>query len=377
MKTCRKSGLTALRLLAATAAFAIAGVFVQPPPASADSVRNAEWFLSYLRIADAHRLTEGGGVTVALLDSGVDARHPDLAGSVLAGKNFYPEYREDPTVSSDADPAGHGTGMAGLIAGHGHGQDRAAGILGVAPGAKLLPLRVRRSAEFDGGKHRSDLPGAIAWAAAQHVGVMNMSLGSREFSSEEQFAVTRASQADVVMVGAVGNRPRDSGVLYPAGYPGVLVVGGLNRSGKHSVSTLSAPELMIVAPSEETTTTIPGGTYTTRDGGSSSATAIVSGAVALVRARFPQLNAQQVIHRITATADDKGAPGRDPEYGFGVLNVVKALTATIPGEPPATAEPPPAVGREPSRTGGWLLGGGLVLLLVAGGGVWWAVRRRT
>ena len=155
------------------------------------------------------------------------------------------------------------------------------------------------------------------------------------------------------------------------------MVGGLNRSGKHSVSTLSAPELMIVAPSEETTTTIPGGTYTTRDGGSSSATAIVSGAVALVRARFPQLNAQQVIHRITATADDKGAPGRDPEYGFGVLNVVKALTATIPGEPPATAEPPPAVGREPSRTGGWLLGGGLVLLLVAGGGVWWAVRRRT
>jgi len=121
------------------------------------------------------------------------------------------------------------------------------------------------------------------------------------------------------------------------------------------------------------------GGYRTGDGGSSSATAIVSGAVALVRARFPQLNADQVIHRITATADDKGAPGRDPEYGFGVLNVVRALTATIPGEPPARAEAKPveqARSGSGGRTGSVLvLLGGLLLVGAVAGGVWGWRRR--
>jgi subtilisin family serine protease len=120
-----------------------------------------------------------------------------------------------------------------------------------------------------------------------------------------------------------------------------LAVGAIDRSGKHATFSTTGPETQICAPGADITAPEPTNKYVKIDG-TSPATAIVSGAAALVRAKFPQLSAQEVIHRLTATATDVGKPGRDDECGFGILNIVKALTADVPPLQTSTTATPSA-----------------------------------
>src|ERR1051326_6401935 len=106
--------------------------------AYADAIRGQEWIINALDLADAHRYSEGKGVVVAVIDTGVDSSHADLSGNVLPGVDVA---NGTPLGNGRTDTNGHGTGMAGLIAGHGHGSDGADGVLGVAPKAKVLPVR--------------------------------------------------------------------------------------------------------------------------------------------------------------------------------------------------------------------------------------------
>jgi type VII secretion-associated serine protease mycosin len=287
-------------------------------PAQADSIRSGEWHLAYLKVASAQGITMGAGVVVGVVDSGVFP-HRDLRRNLLKGSDV----ASGENGNGQDDQEGHGTEMAGLIAGH--GGNVAGGVLGIAPAAKILPVKVSVIADRVGS---IQLGNGIKWAAEHGARVLNVSAVTGPTSNLRD-GIAAANAADAVVVAGTGNLSKGSSVGFPAAMPGVLAVGAIDRSGKHAAFSVSGPETQICAPGVDITAPEPKNTYVKIDG-TSPATAIVSGAAALVRAKFPELSAQEVIHRLTATATDIGKPGRDDECGFGVLNIVKALTADVP-----------------------------------------------
>lgn len=293
-------------------------------PAKADRIRDDQWHLRYLNVAEAHRISQGSGVTVAVIDTGVDS-HPDLRKNVLPGTVTARGESGDGRQDSDS----HGTGMAGLIAAHGRGAGD--GALGIAPEAKILPVQSgRRTTDND----VEGIAAGVDWAVANRAKIINISAGGAS-SAEVHAAIKRALNADAVVVAAAGNRPQDYGVTFPAALDGVLAVGASDRNGNRASVSVTGKKVGILAPGVDIYSTSIDGMY--RKGtGTSDSTAIVAGAAALIRSRYPDLSAEEVVHRLTATAVDKGAPGRDEEYGFGVLDLVAALTADVP---PLAASP--------------------------------------
>jgi type VII secretion-associated serine protease mycosin len=342
-------------------------------PAFADSVRDKQWYLHDLNIAQVHRMTEGAGVTVGLIDTGVNATQQDLRGAILAGVDVGPGASGDGRRDSD----GHGTEMAGVIAARGHGSED--GVLGIAPEAKILPIgspiNTLATTDF--------MTDAIDFAVAHHVGVINMSFA---FDGDEtlQAAIRKAAAADIVLVAGAGNKG-ESGE-YPGRYPEVLAVGAYGRDGKIAPFSVTGAQVDLAAPGVDIVTTSNRSADDYYEGqGTSEATAVVSGAAALVRAKFPDLSAAEVVHRLTATADDAGAKGRDDSYGYGRLDIVKALTAEVaplPSSSAATgtsAAPQPTAADSadlPTAKSPLLLVGILVGLLVVIGLVVVATRRR-
>jgi subtilisin family serine protease len=161
-------------------------------------------------------------------------------------------------------------------------------------------------------------------------------------------------------------------VAWPAAYPGVLAAAGIDQSGKHAALSVTGPEVDLAAPAVNIVTAGLHGQYVRADG-TSAATAIIAGAAALVRAKFPDLSAAEVVHRLEATATDAGPPGRDDEYGYGILNLVGALTAEVlplpPSASPTKPAPPPPVAQEPHKTSTATLAGILLAVLLAGAAV--------
>ncbi|MBG0561638.1 type VII secretion-associated serine protease mycosin [Actinoplanes sp. NEAU-A11] len=293
--------------------------------ARADNTRAAQWFLEYLNIDQAHQISTGTGITVGVPDSGT-SRHRDLEKNLVPGTDLL----ADGGGTGQTDSSGHGTHMAGAIAGHGHGAKE--GVLGVAPAAKILPIRT--SSADEGG---TDLAVGIEWAASHGAEVINVSAAAPQSLSINR-AVSAAGRSDSVIVAAAGNTTQSTLLGYPAAIPDVLAVGAIERTGQHADFSVTGPEVDICAPGSEIVTTALNNRYI-KTAGTSVATAIVSGAAALVRSKFPDLSAKEVIYRLTFTATDIGPPGRDDECGFGVLNVVKALTADVP---PATSNANPS-----------------------------------
>jgi type VII secretion-associated serine protease mycosin len=328
-----------------------------PAPAAADQVRDGEWHLAALGITEAQRISRGDGVIVAVTDTGVDDKHAELAGAVLPGRGF----GEGNTTDGRFDSIGHGTGMAGLIAGRGLPQG--GGMLGIAPQAKILPVQTLQG---DLGVP-TNLAAGINWASGQGAKVICIAAVTSEDPAVKT-AVEAALRADVVVVAGVGNTPADKVVGFPARLPGILAVGGTDRNGNHATVSATGPEILVAAPAVDIVSTAPFGKYDVSTG-TSNATAIVAGVVALVRARYPQLSGPEVVRRITATAVDKGPPGRDDEYGFGIVNPVAALTADLPDPSPAGSRSPgdrsSARGPRPAT---WVVaaaGAAAVVLLVA------------
>jgi type VII secretion-associated serine protease mycosin len=353
----------AVRLAGLFALIAMCGTAAQ-----ADPISKPQWHLQYLDITAAHAISRGKGVTVAVVDSGVDANHPDLAGSLVPGIDL-----TSAVDLSGSDPRGytdifgHGTGMAGLIASHGH-------TLGIAPEAKIQPVRVTTAGgKLDGSK----TPEGLAWAATHGAEVINISSSGNDVRTLRE-AVELALVNDVVVVAAVGHVEDSNLPEYPAGYPGVLAVGAVDRAGSYAPFSISGPQVVITAPGVDITSPGLNGGYNHATKGTSDATAIVSGAVALIRSKYPNITAPEVIRLITSTADDKGEPGRDVLYGYGVINIVKALTtdpATI--KTTAAPQPPPSESGPPASV---LVGGGIIilaLLAAAGATVIWRRSSRT
>ncbi|PRY28213.1 type VII secretion-associated serine protease mycosin [Pseudosporangium ferrugineum] len=369
-------GSVAVRRVVAAVVAGVLVVLVSGGPARADEARERQWFWGPLEVAKAQRITKGAGVTVAVLDTGVDARHPDLRGAVLPGRQTV----QNKPAGND-DGVGHGTGIAGIIGGRGHGSGD--GVLGIAPEAKILPVRPVNDSYF--------VAQGIRYAVAQGAKVINMSFETRA-SESLRAALREAAAADVVLVGAAGNEgDKGNEQEYPSAYPEVLTVGALQRNNKIAPFSNHGPQVDLAAPGVEIPAPAPEGRYVTLEG-SSAAAAIVSGSAALIRAEHPDLSAAEVVARLTGTAIDRGAKGRDDFYGAGQLDLMAALTAP---QPAASSSPPAgangqtapngqaAAPRPPDSTADD--GGGLppllfvaigVVLLVVAGGVVLVLRRR-
>ncbi|WP_089103123.1 type VII secretion-associated serine protease mycosin [Streptomyces hyaluromycini] len=300
--------------------------------AYADSIRAQQWGLSALHLDEAWQTTKGKGITVAVLDTGVEADHPDLVGNVMAAKDMI-GFGAKP---GDRTWARHGTAMAGIIAGHGHGVGNEDGVMGVAPEARILPVRViLEDGDSARGKARSTRGNALAegirWAADHGADVINLSLGDDSDSAHpepsEDEAIQYALKKNVVVVASAGNGgDKGDHISYPAAYPGVIAATAVDKFGTRAdfstrrwYATVSAPGVDIVIADPD---------HKYYEGwGTSAASAFVSGAVALVKAAHPGLTPAQIKKLLEDTARDAPAGGRDDSRGFGMIDPAAAIKA--------------------------------------------------
>jgi type VII secretion-associated serine protease mycosin len=305
------------------------------------TVRQQEWPLTMFQADRVWALSRGAGVTVAVIDSGVDASHPDLSGQVLSGADLTAGGASDGTTDDD----GHGTGMASIIAGTGRGR-AGTGMMGLAPEAKILPVRVLS-------RRGQGVPSSegIRYAVEHGARVVNVSLGARDtdsgYLSDLRSAVDEAMAHDAIVVASAGNEGTTGNpVEYPAGMRGVVAVAGVDSSSRPYSNTEHGPQVVLAAPATNLEHAGLAGGYTVGTG-TSGAAAYVSATAALVAARFPGLSAGQIIDRLLRTASHPdGCADRSTYYGFGVVNPLAALTTNlVAGEranPLLTAPPPPA-----------------------------------
>ncbi|PZG01323.1 type VII secretion-associated serine protease mycosin [Micromonospora deserti] len=299
-------------------------------------------------------LATGAGVTVAVVDSGVDIRHPQLAGRVLDGTDLL-----DPDGDGGRDCAGHGTGVASIIAAA--PRDGVA-FQGLAPGARILPVRVSEQQVVEGRESgrtvsAEDFARAIRWAVDHDADVLNLSVVLYADNPAVRAAVGYAVARDVVVVAAAGNlHDRGDPRPYPAAYEGVLGVGAVGADGVRAPFSQTGPYVDLVAPGSDVLTAAPGQGHH-RVEGTSYATPFVAATAALLRQYRPELAAAQVAQRILATADPAPGDGRGGGYGAGVLNPYRAVTETggriagRPGQVTALADdrPDPALVAQRAR----------------------------
>ncbi|MFF5172743.1 type VII secretion-associated serine protease mycosin [Micromonospora sp. NPDC000089] len=279
-------------------------------------------------------LANGAGIVVAVIDSGVDRRHPQLRGRVLDGADFL-----DPGGDGSRDCAGHGTGVASIIAAT---DSPGVAFEGLAPRARILPVRVSEQQVVDGRESgrtvaATDFARAIRWAVDHDADVLNLSVVLYADDPAVRAAVEYAVRRDVVVVAAAGNL-HDGGDPrpYPASYDGVLGVGAIGADGSRSTFSQTGSYVDLVAPGSDVLMAMPGQGHQ-RAEGTSYAAPFVAATAALVRQYRPSLSAAQVADRIVRTADP--APGGDRAgYGAGVLNPYRAVVETGPG-PARTARP--------------------------------------
>jgi type VII secretion-associated serine protease mycosin len=322
--------------LATGAALVTVGT-VAAAPAAAQSIRAQQWHINAMRLDDAWKLSKGQGMTVAVIDSGVSPSASGLAGKVLAGKNF----SSRPGTAQDPISA-HGTGMASLIASSGTG---ASGPIGVAPEAKILPLRVDDDSSNGTEAQRSahlldEWSKAIRYAADSSARIINISMSQSENGSNLSSAVAYAQSKGKVIFASVGNSGATGNpVLYPAALPGVVGVSAFDQKGDSTKFAERGSQVALAAAGVDMYHACSGGTGFCKTSGTSDSTALVSGSAALVWAKHPSWTADQVIRVLINTAGHptSGAK-RDDVIGYGAVRPRVALET--PGDPgPADVNP--------------------------------------
>jgi membrane-anchored mycosin MYCP len=277
--------------------------------------------IAKLGLVQAWDLATGAGVTVAVVDSGVGS-HPKLAGAVdggaqLARGEFPQEYAiQRPAETVDCE--GHGTAVAGLVAGRRGGDGR---IAGVAPDARIFPVRL---VDDVASTTPATMAAAITAAADSGARVLNLSLATPVDRQEIHDAVNYALGRDIVVVAAAGNESEHDRPIYPAAYDGVIAVGAIDYDGKPMDESNRGDWVDIAAYGKGLVVPAPGGGYR-EESGTSFAAAEVSGTAALVRSRFPAMPADQV----RAALVDSAVPvsgGHDDRTGAGVVDPFEALT---------------------------------------------------
>ena len=300
-----------------------------------DAELDNSWGVKRIGAAVAHAGGfRGAGVKVAIIDSGIDYTHPDLAANYAGGYDF---------VNNDADPFDdnkHGTHVAGIIA----GLDNDLGVVGVAPDATIYALKVLGA---DGSGSFSNMIAALQWAVDHQIQVTNNSYGSAQSPGlAVQNAFDNAAAAGMLHVAAAGNSGTCEGtgdsVLYPARYASVIAVGATDSADARQCFSSTGPKVELAAPGAVVNSTIPGGGYEMLSGTSMASPHVAGTAALVISTGLADSNGNgrindEVRQILIATAHDLGAPGRDTWYGYGLVDAAAAV------QPPAAPEPGVAV----------------------------------
>ena len=326
-------------------------------PVVAPPIAAIGWPQTRYDLAALGRISRGEGVVVAVLDSGVDPTHPQLAGAVSDGG--------DPLHGGSGldDCIGHGTAVASIIAAR---PVAGAGLRGIAPAATILSIRVSDRVQTETGFVGAGDLGALvdgihrAIAARPRPSVLNLSLSSTTDSPALRAAIRAALEADIVVVAAAGNaHERGDPTPYPAAYDGVIGVGAIEATGARLPGSQVGPYVDLVAPGAGVLAAAPGAGHQVVSG-TSFAVPYVAAAAALVRARWPDLPHADVVRRLLATADPPSGGQPSADYGHGVVNPYRALTEVLPPAALATTGiPRPVIARaalaeQPARSPAWV-----------------------
>jgi thermitase len=270
------------------------------------------WGMTKINAGEAWKVTTGEKVKVAVVDTGIDYTHPDLAGRVEKGHDF---------VNNDDDAKDdhyHGTHCAGTIgAGLGNG-----GVVGVAPNVSMVAVKVLSasgSGSYDG------VANGITYAADSGAAIISMSLGGPSSSKALEDAVKYAQSKGVLVVAAMGNNGNES-PSYPAAIAGVMPVGATDINDKRASFSQYGKHISVSAPGVDVLSTVPGGGFK-KLSGTSMATPHTAGLCALVKAAFPDFTADQIRAKVEASTDDLGDAGFDKYFGTGRINALKAVSA--------------------------------------------------
>ncbi|MEU5365211.1 type VII secretion-associated serine protease mycosin [Streptomyces sp. NPDC005925] len=345
------------RLAAASGALGLLLVGVATATAHAESVRARQWHLDAMQAEEMWQTSKGRGITIAVIDSGVDSSLPDLKGRVLDGKDYSDQRGDEHT-----DLAGHGTNVASLIAATG-GRGAVNGSYGLAPGARILPIRMRYSEEdfgkFDAGAQFSrNMAEAIRYAAGTEAQIINISMGAYDAPGRKNVstaaltaAVKYALDKGKLIFAAAGNDGAAANRLgYPAATPGVVGIGATDKNAKALALSQSGPQIDLVAPGIDMIHACLGKTGVCRTSGTSDATAIASAAAALVWSAHLDWTRNQVLRVILNTAGKPtGGEKRTDFVGYGTVRPRVALKN--PGDPgPADEYPLPDLAAAASQS---------------------------
>ncbi|MFI8364674.1 type VII secretion-associated serine protease mycosin [Streptomyces sp. NPDC085612] len=368
---------------------------VAATPAHAETIRSQQWHLDAMKADEIWKISTGKGITVAVIDTGVN-QIPELEGQVLPGKAFP---LGDAEVGRDNDYYGHGTGMAAMIAATGK-HPSGDGAYGLAPGVKILPIRVPDMLE------ESTTPSwveAIRYAADSEAKVLSISqgrVGTPEDDRARAEAVKYAISKGKLVFAAAGNSGDSTNQLeYPAATPGVIAVGAVDANGEPTKESQHGPQIDLAAPGIDIVAACKSNSGLCKTHGTSDATALASASAALLWAAHPDWTNNQVLRVLLNTA---GKPidgsGRNDYVGYGVVRPRVALqTPGDPGPPdiyplpdlaaaapPPTQAPTPAPGdkaatapKSDDSTTPWTgIGLGLAACVLIGGAVTAALVRR-
>jgi len=270
---------------------------------------SSQYVVNKLRLGEVHRVATGSNVLVAVIDSAIDIKHPDLAGAVVEQFN---------AVGRPDKPHTHGTGMVGAIAAHRK-------LLGIAPKAKILAIHAfsadaRQSPEAT----TRHIIAGLEWAISKGARVINMSFAG-PYDPMLQLAMKNAHAKGVVLIAAAGNAGAKSPPLYPAADPHVIAVTATDQNDKLFGQAVQGPHLAVAAPGVDITVPAPDDVYQITTG-TSVAAAHVSGVAALLLERHPSVDAATILEVLTSSAKKLGPKGRDDQFGWGLVDPSSALT---------------------------------------------------
>ncbi len=300
-------------------------VFAQNPAAPSLPQKSdpSQYVVPKLHLNEAHKIATGANVPVAVIDSMVDASHPDLAGSIVG--------QFDAVAVADK-PDEHGTGMTGAIAAHRK-------LLGVAPRARIFAIHAFSTNAQSQQATSQAIVAGIDWAIGKGARVINMSFAG-PYDPILQVYLKKAHEHGIVLVAAAGNAGPQSPPLYPAADENVIAVTAVDEHDKLLSVANQGPHIALAAPGVNVIEVGPRGTYNLTTG-TSVASAHVSGVAALILERNPKIDVATLENVLYSTAKDLGAPGRDSEFGYGLVDPYRALEAAeAPDLKVATAAPP-------------------------------------
>jgi hypothetical protein len=302
-------------------------------PAEGDQ---AQYALAKLRLPAAHKLAHGTGIRVAVIDSGIDTKHRELAGSIVDSFD---------ALASSEGPHVHGTGIAGAIAAH-------ARLMGSAPAAELVAIRAFSGTANGAQSNSWVILKALDYAARRNARIINMSFAGPKDPLVERGINAEAARG-IVMVAAAGNAGAKSPPLYPAANPNVIAVSATDAQDHLFQASNRGGHIAVAAPGAEVFLPAPDEKYQMTSGTSFSA-AYVSGVAALMLERNPALRPDELRAVIMKTARDLGSPGRDDLFGAGEVDAGAAVEAVTSAQaaPVASSAPPasqtaPENAREP------------------------------